>query len=119
MGPYCTFCANRCFVPLPMATPPEALKAYGTATIIATCPAGQQFEKARVGWCYDDIQAAIAEQEAHTLAFEDLLEACMRVAEYECECPAYDDEGEAIECYICQCRRAVAKAKGKSEARDV
>lgn len=55
MGPYCKFCNQRCFTHMPAGTPAEALKAYGTSTIIATCPAGQAFEKEKVGWCYIDI----------------------------------------------------------------
>jgi hypothetical protein len=43
-----------------MNAPPEAVAAYRTATIIATCPAGQQWEKERFGWCYDDIKAAVS-----------------------------------------------------------
>jgi hypothetical protein len=42
-----------------METPKEALNAYGTTTIIATCKAGQEYEKKLTGWCLDDIQAAI------------------------------------------------------------
>lgn len=60
MGPYCNFCDNRCFVPLPMETPKEALQAYGTATIAATCAAGQAFELKKVGWNINLIRAAIA-----------------------------------------------------------
>lgn len=56
MGPYCNFCNQRCFVPLLMDTLEEALKAYGTSSIIATCRAGQAFEMEKVGWCYDKIQ---------------------------------------------------------------
>ncbi|GED55856.1 hypothetical protein EDM54_12965 [Brevibacillus borstelensis] len=59
MGPYCKFCGQRCFVYLPMETPKEALEAYGTSTIIATCKDGQSYEKSRTGWCLDDIKAAI------------------------------------------------------------
>jgi hypothetical protein len=40
---------------MPQETPEHILKAYGTSTIVATCPAGQAFEKAKVGYCYDDI----------------------------------------------------------------
>lgn len=59
MGPYCKFCNSRCFVHMPMEAPPDAVKAYGSSTILATCPAGQAFEKEKVGWCYGDIQAAL------------------------------------------------------------
>lgn len=59
MGPYCKFCNRRCFVPLPLGTPPEIVKAYGSSTIIATCPAGQAFEKERVGYCHDDIHQVL------------------------------------------------------------
>ena len=58
MGPYCKFCNQRCFVHMPMETPEHIVKAYGTSTIIATCPDGQRFEKEKVGYCYDDIMAA-------------------------------------------------------------
>lgn len=60
MGPYCKFCGNRCFAHLPAETPKEIQDAYGTLTIVATCPAGQAFEKQKVGYCYDDIKKAIA-----------------------------------------------------------
>jgi hypothetical protein len=40
-----------------MDTPPEAVKAYGTATILATCQQGKAFEKEKIGWCIDDITA--------------------------------------------------------------
>lgn len=63
MGPYCNFCGTRCFCFFPNDTPAHILKAYGTSNIIATCSRGQQFEKKKVGYCYDDIQAAI--REAH------------------------------------------------------
>ncbi len=55
MGPYCKFCNNRCFVHMPAETPMYILAAYGTSTIIATCSAGQAFEKEKTGWCYGDI----------------------------------------------------------------
>ena len=59
MGPYCKFCGQRCFIHLTMDAPPAAVEAYGHVTIIATCAAGQAFEKERTGWCWDDIRAAI------------------------------------------------------------
>jgi len=59
MGPYCKFCDTRCFCYFPQGTPDHILKAYGTSTIIATCPAGQAFEKRKVGYCYNDIVAII------------------------------------------------------------
>jgi Lar family restriction alleviation protein len=55
MGPYCNFCGSRCFCHFPQETPQRILDAYGTSSIIATCRAGQQFEKNKVGYCYDDI----------------------------------------------------------------
>jgi hypothetical protein len=61
MGPYCKFCNHRCFTHMPAYTPEHILKAYRTPTggipIIATCPGGQQFEKQKVGYCFDDIKA--------------------------------------------------------------
>ncbi len=55
MGPYCNFCKRRCFLHFPQDTPDHILKAYGTSTIIATCQSGQEFERQKVGFCYDDI----------------------------------------------------------------
>jgi hypothetical protein len=59
MGPYCKFCGTRCFCFFPDKTPEHILKAYGTSTIIATCPGGQEFERQRVGYCYNDILSVI------------------------------------------------------------
>lgn len=59
MGPYCIYCGLRCFVPLPPDTPEHIREAYGSATIVATCPRGQAFEREKVGWCYDMIKEAI------------------------------------------------------------
>lgn len=50
MGTYCKFCNQRCFVPLPIATPPELLKLYPRGvTIIASCRGGQALEIERFG----------------------------------------------------------------------
>jgi hypothetical protein len=57
MGPYCKFCGERCFVPFPEGTPKHILEAYGSASIIATCRRGQEFERQKIGYCYDDIQS--------------------------------------------------------------
>lgn len=62
MGPYCIFCQNRCFVHFPEGTPQHILDAYGTSTTIATCQQGQEFEKKKVGYCYDDILIEIEAQ---------------------------------------------------------
>lgn len=70
MGPYCKYCDRRCFTHLPAGTPAEAVEAYGTATIIATCRAGQDFELKEFGWCYDRIMAAIGAAPAVTPAAE-------------------------------------------------
>jgi hypothetical protein len=59
VGPYCRFCDHRCFIHMPAGTPPHILAAYGTSTIIATCPRGKAFEKAKVGYSLDDIRAAV------------------------------------------------------------
>jgi hypothetical protein len=59
MGPYCKFCNSRCFVHMPDEAPPEAIKAYGTCGIIATCGKGQAFELGKVGWNYDKIRIFI------------------------------------------------------------
>ena len=60
MGPYCKFCDQRCFTHMPLDTPPHVVAAYRTVTILATCPAGQRFERERVGYCLDDIRALLA-----------------------------------------------------------
>jgi hypothetical protein len=54
-------------VHFPQNTPDHILKAYGSNTIIATCAAGQAYEKEKVGYCYNDIQAAIKTAVKHTL----------------------------------------------------
>ena len=59
IGPYCKFCGRRCFVCLPRRIPDRILKAYGNTTIIATCRLGQEFEREKVGFCYDDIKEII------------------------------------------------------------
>lgn len=59
MGPYCKFCNNRCFTHLPEGTPDHIIKAYGMISIIATCREGQEYEKERIGCCYDDIMTII------------------------------------------------------------
>lgn len=63
MGPYCRFCGRRCFCHFPQETPEHVLQAYGTSTIVATCRAGQAFEKRRVGYCYGDIQEMVSKGE--------------------------------------------------------
>lgn len=67
MGPYCKFCHSRCFSHFPKGTPKDVLKAYGSSTIIATCRQGQEFEKAKVGYCYDDIKSIIAKADHLTI----------------------------------------------------
>ena len=62
MGPYCKFCNSRCFVHLPTDTPKEALEAYGTSTIVATCERGQAFELEKVGWNYTKIRQAVVKK---------------------------------------------------------
>ena len=59
MGPYCNFCGRRCFCHFPNETPKHILDAYGTASIIATCRAGQEFERSKIVYCYDDIMEQI------------------------------------------------------------
>ena len=68
MGPYCKFCDQRCFQHMPLETPQEALDAYGTSTIIATCRPGQEFELATTGWNADRIAVEIAKTGATTVA---------------------------------------------------
>jgi len=46
-------------VPMPMLTPDHIMLAYGSSTILATCREGQEFEKKKVGYCYDEIVALI------------------------------------------------------------
>jgi hypothetical protein len=64
VGPYCKFCDNRCFVYLPEGTPEHVVRAYGTATIVATCARGQRFEREKVGYCYADIKGEIPSRRA-------------------------------------------------------
>ncbi len=59
MGPYCKFCGNRCFVHMPTGTSAHILQAYGSSTIVATCQRGQEFEKEKTGYCYNDITQEI------------------------------------------------------------
>lgn len=60
MGPYCEFCGTRCFCHMPKDTPAEAIAAYRPGiSIIATCPAGQKYERQVTGWCYEKIIRAI------------------------------------------------------------
>lgn len=73
MGPYCKFCNSRCFVHFPEHTPAHILRAYGTATIVATCPAGQRFEKEKVGYCYDEILQAAKDSGVSIQAPADIL----------------------------------------------
>lgn len=65
MGPYCKFCDHRCFRYMPLQTPKHILDAYtnqcGSIPIIATCSMGQAFEREKLGYCSDDIDAWIRE----------------------------------------------------------
>jgi hypothetical protein len=61
MGGYCRYCQTRCFVPFPPGTPLEAINAYRPGvSVIATCPAGQAFERRETGWDYQRIQKALS-----------------------------------------------------------
>ena len=64
MGPYCNYCQQRCFQHVPADTPEDMLAVYqarfnGDVPIIATCPAGQEFERQRIGFSLDDITGAV------------------------------------------------------------
>lgn len=59
MGPYCKFCGNRCFAYVPSNTPDHIQRAYMPFSIVATCREGQEFEKKKIGFCWDDIQESI------------------------------------------------------------
>lgn len=77
MGPYCKFCGRRCFVPI-IGWPKHIGEAYGRYTIAATCRRGQEFEKERLGYCWDDVeaaQAAVAVAEALMLEKEGAVDA--------------------------------------------
>ena len=85
MGPYCNFCEKRCFCHFPQDTPHYILKAYGTSTIVASCPKGQALEKQEVGFCLDDIKAIAPEDwlyDCHTPLFCDICGS----PEGECTC---------------------------------
>jgi len=83
MGPYCRFCDQRCFVHMPMETPAHIVKAYGNSTIIATCRAGQAFEKEQVGYCYEDIQMAIAEEKTIKAELAEIINSGVGYVSYE------------------------------------
>ena len=69
MGPYCKFCDNRCFTFFPDATPKYILNKYREGvTIIATCRGGQDFERERTGYDYDEINRHIEIVQNHTCA---------------------------------------------------
>ena len=76
MGPYCNFCGRRCFCHFPNETPKHILDAYGTASIIATCRAGQEFERSKIGYCYDDIMEQIRAAELPLERNTDTHKAC-------------------------------------------
>ena len=99
MGPYCKFCDNRCFVNMPMATPKHILKAYGTSSIIATCKGGQEFEKERVGYCYDDVTREIALEE-----LEKLKTVCEKLLDYRRKVGALNFRVEKADDYLNQIR---------------
>jgi hypothetical protein len=63
MGPYCKFCGTRCFVPVTDRWPKHIIEAYGRFGLAATCPTGQQLEKQRLGYCWDDVREASMVQE--------------------------------------------------------
>jgi len=46
MGPYCNFCGRRCFVHNPMRG----------GHLLATCKAGQELDKERLGYCWDEVK---------------------------------------------------------------
>ena len=82
MGPYCTFCNQRCFTSFPEEAPDFILNAYGTCSLMATCKEGQEFEKKKLGWCYDDVQnvikainRAIEGDKSELLHFDEVEEA--------------------------------------------
>ena len=61
MGPECVYCGKRCFEPFPPETPVEIFEAFWPSGVMATCPAGQRWDKHVTGYCYDDAVAAIRE----------------------------------------------------------
>jgi len=66
MGPYCRFCNQRCFVPIPEGTPQHILTAYAAvpANMMATCKEGMDYERARIGYSYASIGAVVADYKA-------------------------------------------------------
>lgn len=49
MGPYCRFCDRRCFVERRL--PDDARGRFaGKPIIMATCPAGMEFDRAQTGY---------------------------------------------------------------------
>lgn len=68
----CTFCQQRCFVPLTTQAPLNIQRAYldRGVNIIATCPSGQKLEKDLLGYCWTDIQTSTIEYATTPLAIE-------------------------------------------------
>lgn len=111
MGPYCKFCGHRCFIPFPQETPKHILAAYGSTTIIATCPGGQQYEKQKVGCCYDDIKLAIAQDTVRDLlaALKEITERFERLERY-----FFEATGQQPDCdngSVMRAHTAIAKAE--------
>jgi hypothetical protein len=61
MGPYCKFCGTRCFVPVTYRWPDEISNKLGNITIVATCDAGQKFEKEKLGVCWNEVKDKLKE----------------------------------------------------------
>jgi hypothetical protein len=58
MGPYCKYCRQRCFVPVTATWPKHIIKAYKGYQLAATCVEGQIFEKAKLGYCYNEVKGS-------------------------------------------------------------
>ena len=91
MGPYCEFCGARCYVYIPTGAPQAAIDAYGTVTMVASCAEGQEFEKQKIGWCWNDIQIAMADRTKCDAELHAHLQKCPR-----CSSNDICDRGDAL-----------------------
>jgi len=55
MGPYCKFCNQRCFVPVPADPPAYATQVGSSFSILATCEDGKAHDQEILGWNLDTI----------------------------------------------------------------
>lgn len=61
----CQFCGKQCFLPLIKLAPANIIEACATRRVnaLATCEQGQAMDRSALGYCYDDIVAAVPHYE--------------------------------------------------------